>query len=667
MRSKRGTDSSPRASIKRAMASHQSGDLANAEALYREFLLEHPAHPDATHLLGVVALQKGHPDEAAALVREAITLDPDQPFYHNTMGEIFRTSGQLGKAENEYRFALKLLPRYPQALGNLGMVLHAGGDSEEAIGLFGRALEIEPGNHDLHNNLGVARQATGELAAAISSFKRAMDLMPQHAEACHNLAVALKEQGALEQARETAERSVVLAPSSVQAAGNLVDIYVELGMFAQALPACRRAVELDPGVARFHFLMARILREIGRLQESIEHNRAALEIDGDLVVAHNDLGVSLQAMGDFQGASAALLRGLERAPDYPLLYENLARTRRFTESDRPIVTRMEALDARLESDDPGRTSLAFALGKIYDDLGEYEEAFERYRRANRRKRETFPYEPDVQDEWTSRLLGTFDDTLLKRLANHGSESTKPVFIVGMPRSGSSLVEQILASHPLVYGAGELLHFYDFTETLAERLPGSETYPECAVALREPHVRWMAQQYLTAIEELAPDIPYIIDKMPMNFLHLGLVATTFPQAKLILCERDVRDVCLSIYFQDFARRNFFAYDLYEIGRFYRQYQRVMGHWTELLGQRIIPVHYEALTEDLETVSRGLLETLRLPWDERCLRFQDTARAVQTASAWQVRQPIHSASVGRWRHYESHLFRLEAGLAGQPPPA
>ena len=673
MRSGRETESRPDAGsgggadIKQAMACHHDGDLAGAEALYRKFLHKRPGHPDATHLLGVVAFQKGQPEEAIALVGEAIALDPDQPFYHNTLGEIFRTNGTLGKAEKEYRIALKLMPDYPQALGNLGMVLHAGGDSQDAIGLFERALAIEPGNSDLHNNLGVAKQSTGELREAIRSFKRAMELMPRHAEACHNLAVALKEQGRLVEARETAEHCVRLAPTSVQAAGNLVDIYVELGWFAAAEPVCRRAIELDSGDYKLHHAMARILRELGRLDEAIGHNRKALDIDPSAVEAYNDLGVSLLATGDFEGARCALLRGLELAPEYALLYENLSRTKRFGESDRETVEDIKALAACFDSDNSGRIGLDFALGKIHDDLGEYEAAFDHYEQANRLKREGFTYDPDAQDDWTSRLRQIFDSELVGRLTRYGNESSKPIFIVGMPRSGTSLVEQILASHPLVYGAGELLHFYEFTQSLAARLPGNGDYPECATAIGEPELRWMAESYLMAIKPLAPAGFHVVDKMSMNFFHLGLLASTFPRAKLIVCEREVRDVCLSIYFQIFARKNLFAYDLYEIGRFYRQYEWMMTHWTELLGQRLFRVCYETLVEDPESLCKDLLAACGLPWDERCLRFHRTERAVHTASAWQVRQPIHSSSVERWRHYENHLSRLEAGLAGLPRPA
>ena len=657
--------SEPPPQIEQAMAFHRNGDLANAESLYRQFLNDHPGHADANHLLGVVALQRGRVEESVNLIGEAVRLDPEHAFYRNSLGEAHRMQGQLGKAEREYRAALKLLPDYPQALGNLGMILHAGGDFEEAISLFQRAIEHEPGNWDLHNNLGVAHQALGELAVAIDCFEKTIELQPQHAEASHNLSTAHKQNGNLGEAREAGEKCVRLAPDVPQAQWNLADIYAELGLGADAEPRCRRAIELDPANAVYHNTLARIVRELGRVAESITHNQRALSIDSTLVQAHNDLGVSYLAMGDSDAALLSLTQAVELAPDFALAYENIAKCKKYTNDDLDFINKINLLSERLES--AGDTSgLYFALGKIHDDMGDYSSAFEFYARANASKRAGFQYNPEHQDAWTARLLQIFDASLVDRLASSGHSSQKPIFVLGMPRSGTSLVEQILASHTDVFGAGELTHFYDFTQALPQRLSGETSYPDCVAATGENEMQWMATTYLKAIDGLAPTARYVTDKMPMNFLHLGLIAATFPNAKIVLCERDARDVCLSIYFQNFAARNLFAYDLYDIGRFYRQYLWTIDHWVKLFGERIVHLPYEDLVADQEGVCRKLLGELGLTWDENCLHFYRTERAVQTASSWQVRQPIQAGSVGRWRCYESCLGSLEAGLEGLPPP-
>lgn len=626
----------------------------------------HPDHAEVVHLVAATALQSGRYQESEELARKALDLDPDHPFYHNTLGEVCRAQGKFAEAELNYRAALRLKPEYAQAHGNLGMVLHVAGKFDEAVSAFAQGLEREPVNWDLHNNLGVAHQTLGQWDEAASHFRRALELQPQFGEACHNYASALKHIGRLDDARIAAERCLNLAPGIARVVWNLADIYTELEMFEPAEPLARRAIELDADVAEFYNTLARIVRERGRLEESITLNRQAIAIDPGLVQGHNDLAVSLMAMGEMETARRALLDGLDLQPEFALAYENLARLKRHTAEDHELVERIQGLRNKLGPDNPKEMGLCFALGKILDDMGEYQEAFHHYEKANQLKRSTFPYDPDAQDQWTRELLSTFDHERIEQWTRHGDANETPLFILGMPRSGTSLAEQILASHPMVHGAGELIHFYDFTQTLPARLPGDDSYPGCAAELRHEDLKWMAQAYLEATLPLAPDARYITDKMPMNYLHLGLIASTFPNARIILCERDVRDVCLSLYFQHFAARNFFAYDLYEIGRYYRQYRWVIEHWMMVLGSRIMTLSYESLVSDLETTCRHLLSECDLPWDERCLDFHQTRRPVQTASGWQVRQPIHTRSVARWKHYESHLSLLDAGLGGLPRP-
>ena len=652
--------------IEHAMALHRGGDLAKAETLYRKFLRQHPDHADVMHLIGAIALQRGRFQESVELVRQALDVDPDHPFFHNTLGEAFRAQGKFAEAELQYRAALRLNPSYAQAHNNLGMVLHAAGDYREAVSVFTQGLTQEPNNWDLHNNLGVAHQALGQWDKAVDQFQLALELQPQLAEACHNYATALKYAGRLDEARKAAERCLNLAPGVARAVWNLADIYTERGMFEQAEPLGRRAIELDADVAEYHNTLARIVREQGRFEESINLNRQAITIDPGLVQGHNDLGVSLMAMGEIEAARESLLRGLDLQPEFSLAYENLVRLKRHTAEDQPLAERIRRLHDRLGPDNPKGIGLYFALGKIFDDMGEHEIAFDHYEKANRLKRATFHYDPDAQDQWTRGLLSTFRHDRLEQWSRHGDPAETPFFILGMPRSGTSLVEQILASHPLVHGAGELIHFYDFTQTLVQRLPGAGPYPGCAAELREEDIQWMAQTYLEATLPLAPEARYITDKMPMNYLHLGLITSTFPKACIILCERDERDVCLSLYFQHFAGRNLFAYDLYEIGRYYRQYRWVIEHWIAGLGARITTINYETLVTDLEATCRCLLSDCGLSWDERCLHFHETRRPVHTASGWQVRQPIHTASVARWKNYQPHLGLLEAGLAGMPRP-
>ena len=586
----RRSSAAPLPQIEQAMAFHRQGDLANAERLYRQVLVGQPSNADVKHLLGAVELHRGRLDASVALIEEAVRLDPEQASYHNSLGEAHRMQGRFGQAVQAYRAALQLSPTYSQALGNLGMIVHAGGDFEEAISLFQRAIDTDPNNWDLHNNLGVAHQALGELQVAAGCFEKAINLQPQHVEACHNLSMVHKQQGNMEQAEHAARLCVTVAPDEAQAQWNLADIETERGKFEQAEWRCRRAIELDGKNAIYHHTLARIVRELGRVEESMVHNRLALQIDPTLVQAYNDLGVSELAMGNLDNATASFTRAIEVAPDFPLIYENLTKCKKYSHDDKAFIKKIESLVEQLGEEET--SGLNFSLGKIHDDLGEYSSAFEFYAKANAAKRATIDYNPDHQDAWTSRVLQVFNVELIERLVTSGHASDKPLFVLGMPRAGTSLVEQILASHSQIFGAGELTHFYEFTQELPHHVGLGSTYPDCCVAIGEAQMQWMSATYLSEIDAMAPAAHYVTDKMPMNFLHLGLIAATFPNAKIVLCERDMRDTCLSIFFQNFAARNHFAYDLYDIGRFYRQYVWAIKHWCDLFGERIIRVQYDS---------------------------------------------------------------------------
>lgn len=650
--------------IERAIALHRDGDIENAGEMYRQILRDFPDNAPVSHLLGGLELQQGRLESSISLIDQSVRAEPQNPFYRNSLGEAHRMHGQLGKAEQSYRVALELLPNYAQAMGNLGIVLHAGGQTEEAISLFQQAIDCEPHNWDLHNNLGVSHQALGDMTAARSCFERTIELQPLHAEAFHNLCSVYKQEGNLNEAKRAAQQCLKIAPDMAQAHWNLADVDMELGNYDEAEIRCRRAIELDSDNANYHHGLANIVRVLGRVEESIAHNRRAITIEPEFVQAYNDMAVSELAMGEVDCAIASLNKALEFAPDYPLIYENLAKCKKFSNADEAFIEKIKLLTARL--DDEQASGLFFTLGKIHDDLGDFSSAFEYYLKGNSAKRATFEYDPNHQDDWTIRLLRVFNSSLIERLSAAGHGSVTPIFVLGMPRSGTSLVEQILASHVDVFGAGELTSFYEFTQQLPQRLASDDAYPECSASMGAKEVEWMGESYLSAVNALAPTARHVVDKMPMNFLHLGLIASTFPNAKIVLCERDPRDTCLSIFFQNFAARNYFAYDLYEIGRFYRQFLWTINHWCSLFPNRIIRIRYEDLIGGQEKFSRQLIDSCGLVWDDKCLDFHRTKRAVQTASAWQVRQPIHSGSVERWRFYESHLEALLAGVEGKPRP-
>ncbi len=329
---------------------------------------------------------------------------------------------------------------------------------------------------------------------------------------------------------------------------------------------------------------------------------------------------------------------------------------------------LEALLARnrLSADD--KKKLHFTLAKAFEEKADADAAFAHYRRGNELQRAAFAgqslrFDAEAQDRLVARTEAVFTGQFFAERQSFGIASEAPVFVVGMPRSGTTLVEQIAASHPQVHGAGERWEMDVAAHNLSDTLGAQAPYPENVAELDEATAARLGEAYLGRLREVAGDAERVIDKLPFNYLRLGLIAVLLPRARVIHCRRDVRDTCLSCYFQNFSIPYPWTTDLCEIGRYHRAYERLMAHWRSVLPRAMLEVDYEDLVADQEGQSRRIIDFLGLQWDPRCLDFHRTQRQVSTASAWQVRRPIYATSVGRWRAYERMLEPLEAGLAGE----
>jgi tetratricopeptide (TPR) repeat protein len=381
--------------------------------------------------------------------------------------------------------------------------------------------------------------------------------------------------------------------------------------------------------------------------------------------AHCNLGKAFLSLGDLDSAEACYRKAIEIDPESSVAWQNLSVAGRFGPDDAATIEALQKLLASPTVTDGSRIPLHFALAKIYDDCQRFDEAFEHYQAANRLKHKTLNFDRKKSPlrVLVSNTISTYSADFFQQRIGYGSASEIPIFIVGMPRSGTTLVEQILAMHPLIFGAGELIYIANIATTLQKRLGASLPYPQCTKLIRESMANTLAREYLEQIRSVAGSAGRVTDKLPGNFMYLGLIALLFPRARVIHCQREALDVCLSIYFQNFlASDHAYAYDLADIAFQYRQYERLMGHWRKVLPLRIYDVQYEQLVADPEAGTRGLLGYCALPWDERCLRPYESKRPVYTASVWQVRQPIYKDSVHRWKRYEHHLGELKEALFG-----
>ncbi|MCZ6837904.1 MAG: sulfotransferase [Alphaproteobacteria bacterium] len=365
-------------------------------------------------------------------------------------------------------------------------------------------------------------------------------------------------------------------------------------------------------------------------------------------------------MGRFDEVRTAYKQAIAVKPSFPAPYKNLAHGRRVTPDD-GLIERIQGVLAKDTLPDRDRSVFNFALGKCFNDIQDYDAAFRHYEIANELSGKSRGFDLATLTDEFDRLISTFTPEFFEAQTSPGSDSERPVFILGMPRSGTTLVEQIIASHPLVFGAGGLMTINRVSWNLPAALKSGTPYPECVALMDEKLVEKVASGCLKELGELSDDAARVTDKMPNNFRHVGLIARLFPRARIIHCQCNPMDICLSCYFLDFRGRLDFAYDLTHLGQYYRQYERLMAHWKKVSPIPILDVRYEDLIADPENVSRRMIDYCGLEWDDACLAHDETERPVMTASHWQARQPIYQTSVERWRRYETHLGPLKAALS------
>jgi tetratricopeptide (TPR) repeat protein len=603
-----------------AIAHHQAGRLAQAEALYRQVLAQQPSHVQALHLLGTLAGQMGRFDTAVEFIREAIRLKPDSADAHYNLSLALRNIGQFDEAVAASRRAIGLKPNFTDAHINLGNTLLRVGRPDEAIIAFSKAIACRPGWAMPRLSLGQVLHEQGRFEEALLAFQGAAHCEPNNSDAHNCVALALADLQRLDEAVSALDRAIALAPDS----------------------------------ALTHEARGMILLRSGRGEEAVNSLRRALEIAPDWASGWINLGQALRQIGRFSEAAGCIRQILAKRPGAVQAYTLMAGV--GATADAAEIARLTESVEDLQISKSDRAAIGFALGKMLDEADRFDEAFVHYARANSlvlqiRHAASERYGSDLFARRVDESIAMFTPDFFARIRDWGESSELPVFIVGMPRSGTSLVEQIASSHPDVFGAGELMDVGNIAAWLS--------LTQC----RPSQVKDAACKQLDRLRELGGSALRVIDKMPANVEHVGLIATLFPFARVILCRRDARDTCLSCFFQRFTTGNLFSFDLAECGRHHVQTDRLIVHWLSVLPSRMLQVQYEDLVADLEGQSRRIVDFLGLPWNPACLDFHRKERTVQTPSTWQVRQPIYTRSVGRWRNYERHLGPLLEALASE----
>jgi tetratricopeptide (TPR) repeat protein len=597
-------------------------DPVLAEEQAREILRVIPGHPRALALRGRAFAAQGRPGEAVAVLREAVAREPDLAPAWRLLGEQLLLLGDEAGADAAQARAIRAAttdPRLRQAANAL-----CDGDLPVAERLLKTHLKAEPTDV-------AAIRMLAELAGRIGRFADAEALL------C---------------------RAIELAPGFAPARFNLATVLYRDGRAAAALVELDRLMADDPDNPAYRNLAAVALTKGGDLTQAIGHFEKALERQPDLAKVWLSYGHALKTVGRQADSVSAYRRAIALEPGFGEAWWSLANLKTVRLDDIDIAA-MEATLPALPAEGEDRFHLHFALGKAHEDAGRYAQAFAHYAKGNRLRLALVPHDPDTVSQRVDRTIALFTPACLAAHAGQGAEAADPIFVLGMPRSGSTLIEQILASHPLVEGTQELPDI----QMMATRLAGEDdAYPERLAEMAPERLRALGEEFLDRTRaERRTARPFFIDKMPNNWLHAGFIRLILPQAKIVDARRHPLACGFSNFKQHFARGQSFAYDLTHMGRYYADYARLMAHFDAAAPAMVHRVHYEAMIADTETEVRRLLDHLGLPFDPACLRFHETERAVRTASSEQVRRPIYREGLDQWRHFAPWLGPLEQVLA------
>ncbi len=604
-----------------AEAALRDGRLTDAESACQRILALEPKYLPALLLLGSIAANTGRAPLGVQYLREALQIEPNSSDALNGLAFLLRATGQLAEAISICERAIRLNPQDVGANLNLGTCLMTQGRAVDAERAFRRALSVNSGIGVLHFNLGLALQQSGKNQEAAEAYRRA----------------------------------IVLDPNVPDLHARLGQVMLALGNRKEAQASFRRATEIGQGYVGGHIQLARLLVEDGKMDEAEAQIRRAVSLDPNAANALASLGEVLLQRGQFEEAIENFERAIALQPQMVGPYVGIGQAKKISEADRPFVERVSEMLKEGKPAPVDRAGLHYTLGKAFNDLGDFENAMLNYVEANRIsegivKSSGRAFDKKSHKDQFDQLIRTFTKEFFVRHQEFGSRSELPILIVGMPRSGTTLVEQIVSSHPKV-GAGDELSFWrdDARHSQLEVLGGN---------VDGRKIERLAESYLQLLRNLDPNADKVTDKMTENYKRLGLIHLTFPNARIIYCRRNSVDNCLSIYMTPYGNPPDFAYDRENIVFAYEQHLRLMDHWREVLPpDRLMEVSYEILVDDREGVTRQVIDFCGLDWDDLCLRPEENERAIRTPSLWQARQPVYKTSVERWRRYEPWLGEFE----------
>jgi tetratricopeptide (TPR) repeat protein len=602
--------------FRKALQHYKKGHLQQAQVECLA-LLQKRQHPDAIFMLGLIAHQQR----------------------------------EFEVAVEHYQQFLRIKPDHAQTHYNLGVVLEELGHTERAIGHFNQSITTTGDNAAVHSQLADAYSKLQRWELAIKAYQQVLAIDASDVVTIIKLGNVFFAAKVWTQAIPRYEQALAIQPDNILVHKNLGSAHHKVGQWVKAIKCFEQALSLRPDYADARFELAQVLRELGRAEEALVQLEQLIDLKPDDADALISLADTLRDLGQAELAIERLEQFLHARPTCGAIYYHIS----MIKPKQALIAVVEKLISDPGLPDGDAIYCHFALGNLFKHGQLFDQAFSHFLKANTLHRKTFSYDPKEITLFIDRMIKVYSEGFFQGKHGWGSASMLPVFVVGMHRSGTTLVEQILSSHALVHGAGELQAIPAVHFGIGLQLKYANPYPECMSLFDEKMAEEYSAHYLQELALHSPTAMRITDKAPINFLQIGLIKTLFPDARIVHCQRNPLDSCISLLFHYFQNQKY-SFELTELGQYYLDYQRIMSHWQKLFPGEIFTVQYEELVLDQERVSKQLIDYLGLEWDEKCLDFHNNERVVMTPSNIQVRQPMYKESMNRWKPYERHLQPL-----------
>ena len=631
-----------------------------AEQQLSEILKKFPNDPNALRLSGVSSLEQEKPEIALIPLQKAIKIAPEFIQAHENLAQAWTELGDLTKAEFCFKKCLELDPSNFTNWKSLGDVLSDQGKDKEADKAYKNAISTDQKYLDLQKAMGQVQK--GNLGEAEKIYRNILSDDPNNVDALRLLALLASRTGAVDQAITMLENCTRIAPDYALAWENLAKLYRQkddADSLQKAANCFERATDLRPNWPEGWAGLGTMQTRSSNHNEGIASYKKSIELKENQPRVHLSLGHVYKTTGKQKECIDSYKQAINFDNNFGEAYWSLAnlKTYEFTPKE---ISEMESKTNLSEVSEREKVHFLFSLGKAYEDIGNFDKSFEYYKKGNDLNRGRTTYDPKAIEALSGRLKNFFTKEKFENRKNPGFETNAPIFIVGLPRSGSTLIEQILASHSKIEGTMELPNIMNIARKLGNSTKDRTAYPEIIDTLKDIDLSNLGKSFIEETRFLRTNKPFFIDKMPNNFSHIGLIKLILPNAKVIDARRNPMDTCFSCFKQLFARGQAFTYDLSEIARYYLNYVQLMDHWEEVLPGFIFRVQHEELLENQEAVTRDLIEFCELDFELSTLEFYKTKRAVKTASSEQVRQPLNKKGLNQWKNYQIHLKELESYL-------